>query len=236
MAESGSRGRRTRRLGLAAFGAAAFWILLWLVSLSFEAAKASEDARYPRDWGPLPTVAAPFAGSHVDPRLTRVASELARKETEVRCWSRDDWDRLGDGIATRWSDADRPGVTGAYTSLDGERVNLSPRVCADLAHVISDGIGLVGTDWDRVSWAVNMLSHESMHARGIHQESVAECYGMQTIPTTARLLGLSGEQGRYLAERYWGRWYLHQEDPEYRAYECRDRGKLDLAPRSSVWP
>lgn len=236
MLEIGSGGRRARRLALAALGTALFWVLLWLVSLDFQAAKASEHGTYPHDWGALPAIAGQSSASHIDSRLSGVATELAGRAAEVRCWSAGDWDRLGDEIAARWSYAERPGLTGGYTSLDRNRVNLSPMVCRELGHILYGGIDFAEDDWDDLSWAVNMLSHESMHVRGLDDESVAECYGVQAIPRAARLLGLSKGVGRHLADRYWARWYLHQEDPEYRAYECRDGGKLDRTPRDDVWP
>src|SRR5439155_17376875 len=42
----------------------------------------------------LPVVAGAAAESHVDPRFSRIASELAGKDVEVRCWSPADWTRL----------------------------------------------------------------------------------------------------------------------------------------------
>ena len=235
MAKTNSQARRVRRLTLTAITAAAFWILVWLTAVSFDAAKASEAARYPHDWGPLPTFASPSATSHIDPKLSRTARALAGRDAEVRCWSEADWSRLRQEIVSRWSSADDPGPYGAFTSLDRERIDLSPGVCAPLEELAYRGL-VRDADWDEISWAVSLLTHESMHVHGIDMESAAECYGVQRIPETAHLLGLGETDGRLLANRYWSRWYLTQEDPEYRSAECHDGGRFDLRPETHVWP
>jgi hypothetical protein len=235
VAGTNSGKRRVRRLALTAVCAAAFWILAWFASLSFDAAKASQAARYPHDWGPLPSFASPSATSHIDPRLSRIARTIAGRDTEVRCWSEYDWIELRREITSRWSLADDPGPYGAFTSLDRERINLSPPVCGPLEQLVYRGLD-PHPDWDGLSWAVSLLSHESMHVSGIDLEAAAECYGVQRIPATARTLGIDETNARILARRYWSRWYLTQDDPEYRSPECRDGGRLDLHPESNVWP
>ena len=235
MEQTNSGRRRVRRLALTAAGTAAFWILAWLTSVSFDAAKASEAARYPHDWGPLPTFASPSTTSHIDPRLTRVAETISGRDTEVRCWSQYDWTQLRREITSRWSLDDDPGPYGAFTSLDRERINLSPPVCGPLEDLVYRGLD-PDVDWDELSWAVSLLSHESMHVSGIDQEAAAECDGVQRIPETARALGVDEPDARILASRYWSRWYVTQDDPEYRSSECHDGGRLDLHPDSHVWP
>jgi hypothetical protein len=233
--QTNSGKRRVRRLALTALGAAAFWILAWLASVSFDAAKASQAARYPHDWAPLPSFSSLSATSHVDPRLSRVARTIAGHDTEVRCWSEYDWTRLRREITSRWSPADDPGPYGAFTSLDHERIDLSPPVCVPLEQLVYHGLD-PDPDWDELSWAVSLLSHESMHVSGIDMEAAAECYGVQRIPATARLLGIDEANARTLANRYWTRWYLTQDDPEYRSPECHDGGRFDLHPESDLWP
>jgi hypothetical protein len=48
----------------------------------------------PGEVGPLPVVAGDSTRSRIEPRLGRVASSLAGKAVEVRCWSQADWIRL----------------------------------------------------------------------------------------------------------------------------------------------
>jgi hypothetical protein len=81
-----------------------------------------------------------------------------------------------------------------------------------------------------------MLDHEAQHVRGVRDEAIAECNGMQAIDTAARALGRTGEEGRYLASLYWKSSYPKLEDPAYHSAECRDGGRLDLHPQSDVWP
>jgi hypothetical protein len=83
--------------------------------------------------------------------------------------------------------------------------------------------------------AVHVLAHESEHLAGVPDESVAECYSVQTTAETAELLGASTEQARALARRYWLDVYPRMPDG-YRTDECKDGGPLDLQPDSAEWP
>jgi len=88
---------------------------------------------------------------------------------------------------------------------------------------------------DALAWSVETLAHEAEHASGILSEVQAECYGMQTTPTAALLLGRTMAEGRYLATLYWKRWYAWLKPP-YSSSECRNGGALDLHRDSDVWP
>jgi hypothetical protein len=83
--------------------------------------------------------------------------------------------------------------------------------------------------------SVETLAHESVHVTGNLSEALAECWGMQTIPTAALELGRTREEGRYLAELYWRRWYRFRHRP-YWSSECRNGGALDLHPDTDSWP
>jgi hypothetical protein len=76
---------------------------------------------------------------------------------------------------------------------------------------------------------------QAMHVRGVGDEATAECYAMQSIPRTARLLGLSEDKGRYLADFFWEEWYPLL-DSGHRSAECRNDGELDLNPEHDLWP
>jgi hypothetical protein len=83
--------------------------------------------------------------------------------------------------------------------------------------------------------AVHVLAHESEHLAGEHDESVAECYSVQTTAETAELLGATREQARALARRYWREVYPYMPDG-YRNDQCKDGGALDLQPDTTDWP
>lgn len=216
---------------LAAMAAATFWGLAWFLWLNIQ---ARAYAMHIHDRGPLPTMSLPSPSSHIDPRLSRIAGELAGRDVEVRCWSPSDWRRIDGERAEIDDDPTSGGLRSAFTSYDRKRINLGTVVCADLAHG-PQGVYSGYENWSDLSWAIKLLGHEAMHVHGIGDEATAECYAMQSIPRTARLLDLTDEQGRYLADFFWHEWYPLL-DSGYRSAECRNDGSLDRNPESDVWP
>jgi hypothetical protein len=83
--------------------------------------------------------------------------------------------------------------------------------------------------------AVHVLAHESEHLAGFLDESVAECYSLQTTQEAAELLGASPAQAAALARRYAAEIYPYMPDA-YRSDQCKDGGTLDLDPGSHDWP
>jgi hypothetical protein len=190
----------------------------------------------PNDDGPLPTLGGNTEVSRIEPLYSRVASELAGRDVEVRCWSDADWADRGEEVAA-WTHGDtRPGEWTAYVSWDRERANLSPQVCRAL------GQWAYGRSWpdDRsglfnLAWSVKVLAHESQHLRGIDNEAKADCYGLQAMPRVATRLGLDDDRAPWLADYTWQYIYPRARG-EYWSAECRDGGELDLRRGSSIWP
>ena len=58
---------------------------------------------------------------------------------------------------------------------------------------------------------------------------------MQSIARTARPLGRSAAEGRWLALRYLEQW-RSRLPASYRLRECRTGGRLDLDPDRAAWP
>jgi hypothetical protein len=238
----GNQPRRpiARRQLMHLIGALALCLAAWSfshVSKAESTSRAAPPSQPPRpyDWGPLPVIDQQTRTSRIDPRLSRVASRLAGHALEVRCWSESDWKRLLTEYH-RWPNLKKLGDWSAVTSWDLKRINLSPRICAPLAHVAYGDFKLRDEHWpDAIAYSVSLLGHESSHAVGIRNEATAECRGMQLIPRTSRELGLSVADGRLLAELYWRSSYPTL-DPMYRSPECRDGGDFDVRPNSDVWP
>jgi hypothetical protein len=82
--------------------------------------------------------------------------------------------------------------------------------------------------------AVHVLTHESMHMRGITSESEAECAAMQRDEDTARLLGADPAEARALARRYWLNFYPLMSD-DYRTTACVPGGSLDEHLPEAPW-
>jgi hypothetical protein len=74
--------------------------------------------------------------------------------------------------------------------------------------------------------AVHVLTHESMHMRGIKDEAAAECAAVQRDAETAELLGASEPAALELARVYWRVDYPQMPDT-YRSMNCVPGGSMD---------
>ena len=189
----------------------------------------------PNDDGPLPTIGGMTEVSRIEPLYSRVASSLAGRRVEVRCWSEKDWLERTEEVAA-WADRKTAvGPWSAYVSWDKERANLAPAVCRSL------GRWAYERRWpeDRreayyFAWSVKALAHEAQHLRGIEGEA-AECYGLQAMREIGNALGLGDKHAQSFADYAWLYIYPRARG-EYRSDDCRDGGDLDLRPATSVWP
>ena len=190
----------------------------------------------PHDDGPLPTVGGMTEVSRIEPLYSRLASSIAGRRVEVRCWSEEDWLERSEEVAAWANGNTRPGPWSGYVSWDRKRANLAPAVCRSLAkwayerHWPDDR-------WDGYyfAWSVKALAHEAQHLRGIKSEAEAECYALQSMRLVGTELGLDDERAEFLAEYAW-RYFYPRARGEYRSDECRDGGDLDLRPETVVWP
>jgi hypothetical protein len=172
--------------------------------------------------------------SRVEPRFGRIASTLAGKAIEARCWSTPDWDRL-----MREERIYTGGHLGSdmlgFAGISGDRVNLAPDVCSALVDLAYKG----ARPTDEASLlllaaAVVTLSHEPQHSRGVAREAVAECNAIQVAQRTAMKLGASRTYAESLVRMYWR--HYGEELAAYRSSECRSGGALDLGYADSIWP
>jgi hypothetical protein len=82
--------------------------------------------------------------------------------------------------------------------------------------------------------AVHVLTHESMHMKGLLNEAKAECAAIQRDEQTAELLGATAGQARELARDYWLEVYPRMPD-EYRDNECAPGGHDDEQLSTAPW-
>ena len=108
------------------------------------------------------------------------------------------------------------------------------RRAKELACVGRTGIAC-GRNGRETVMAVDVLSHESWHLRGVVDEAETECRSLQTMAWTAQQLGATAEQGRATAFAQFNG--VYQEMPEqYRNGACADGGALDLHPDDPRFP
>lgn len=173
--------------------------------------------------------------SRIEPLFSKTATALTGKKTEVRCWSPRDWQRVAaEGTPYVEGEGGANELAG-FAGVDDFRLQLAPDVCAPLVELAYGEHRDEWNDNSDVAFAVGTIAHESRHRAGIALESVTECYAMQDLRRAAKLLGAPARYADGLAEYYWREIYPENRGP-YFTEECRDGGRLDLYPRTSVWP
>ncbi len=85
------------------------------------------------------------------------------------------------------------------------------------------------------AWAVQTLAHESFHMRGVRDEAITECYGLQWTAFAASQLGADPRHAQAIARVAWAVGY-DQLPEEYQSGDCRDGGRLDLRPDTTEFP
>lgn len=182
----------------------------------------------------LPVIAGNAEQSRIEPRFGRIASRLAGKPIEVRCWSTGDWARLMREEGSYTNGKLGPDTLG-FAGIGGRRVNLGPTVCDGLVDLAYDhACPLDDVGQLMLAAAIVTLSHEPQHSKGIAQEFVAECSAIQLAHTTAVRLGASAAYAASLVHAYWR--HYGDQLPAYRSAACRKGGNLDLRRADSIWP
>ena len=182
----------------------------------------------------LPVAGGGTGKSRIDPRYGEIASAIAEKKIEARCWSQQDWTRLlvEEEALTRGQIT----VTMmAFASAGGQRINLGPFVCRHLDALVYDGKRprepLRQLD---LAQALGAVVHESRHAAGVADEPTAECEAIQLMPKAARVARIEPAYARELLRLAWESYPALPAD--YRSAECREGGKLDLSPGDGRFP
>jgi hypothetical protein len=156
-------------------------------------------------------------------RLSSVASQLAGVSARVHCESfGQTFFEVGGELGFVRYDAD--GVPEHQTFI-----KRGP--CAELK-------SYMGSDKEQPTAeeivAVHVLTHESMHMKGITNEAQAECAAMQRDATTAELLGADPAEAMDLARAYWLVDYPRMPDA-YRSSNCAPGAAWDEHLPNAPW-
>jgi hypothetical protein len=171
-------------------------------------------------------------------RLEGIATQIAGREVKVRC----------PGPIGRVLGKDT--LEGSvHFDADGRPANdtqLRQTTCAELDALAEGrraqelacteraGI-LCGRHGAQLAMAVDVLTHESWHLRGIQDEGRTECNSLQTMAGTAQQLGATPAQATALARgQFADSWPRMPE--QYRASECSDGRAFDLRPDDPRFP
>ncbi len=184
--------------------------------------------------GPCGVPAGRVGKSRIDPLFSRVATPIARRPVEIRCWSKADWDNvLAEFNAWEPGFADPAGFVGNTSFSD--TANLGPSTCERLDGLAYKKKYPTGDDEDELASAVQILSHEIQHLVANGTEAQTECYGMQALEGVARSLGAPASYARELALNFWQYGYP-TDNAVYHTQLCQDGGPLDAHPQTSRWP
>jgi hypothetical protein len=154
-------------------------------------------------------------------RFSAEASRIAGKDVDIRCdESRDyvGYVQHTDGVAL----------------VGGDRAYLTPERCHDLYRLaFEDDVASSQT-----GRAIAVLAHEAWHLRGSDDEGETECFALQSGVELGVRLGLSeGTARRLMRQQLVENQLRSGGSVEYRVpAECRDGGRLDLAPAESGFP
>ena len=120
-------------------------------------------------------------------RFTRVASRIALKRVQIRCWSTRGWSRM----IREWEAYTGTRVEVAGFANGAARAYVAPEYCSDLARfTYRRWRPASGDELLDAAFAVNVLAHEAHHLLDPRAgEAEIECRALQDIRRTARLLG-----------------------------------------------
>ena len=119
--------------------------------------------------------------------------------------------------------------------VGGTRAYLTPEICFRLYRLAFEG---EEGAFSRTARAVAVLAHEAWHLRGERDEGITNCYAFQSGVELGERLGLSeGTAQRMMRQQLAENPIQARSAPEYLIPgECRNGGRLDLAPSVSRFP
>lgn len=161
--------------------------------------------------------------ARLEATLSAVASELAGRPVTVRC-------------QTPSEEVFDVGTEYGYVSFDAAgRPEPQAVIKTDQCNDLRDFIRSRGTHvTEDQAVAVHVLTHESMHMRGIVDEAVTECAAVQRDALTAELLGALPHNARTPAQTYYAGRYPRMPDG-YWSPECRRGGAMDEGLATAPW-
>jgi hypothetical protein len=154
-------------------------------------------------------------------RFSDEASRIAGKPVTIRC------DESGRHVgAVQHADG--------VATVGGDLAYLTPERCLDLYRLAFED----EVTSSRTARALAVLAHEAWHLRGVADEGTTECYALQSGVEVGTRLGLSEDTARQMMRQQLAENALRSRGSfEYRVSpDCRDGGRLDLAPSREQFP
>ncbi len=161
-------------------------------------------------------------GSLVYRTMKRAASP---RLLAVACWSNTDYDSVAASVGIS-IESDDFEVSGFWLGRQPRWLHLAPWIC-DAVQPLLDTRRPNG----RRAGALAVVFHEALHAYGIRNEALANCYAVQLVPFAGRNLGMTASRADYLRKLALN-FIRRTAPPDYwDASRCRDGGAWDMLPR-----
>lgn len=168
-----------------------------------------------------------------DKRLGSAAYRLSRilglpKTVAVACWSETDWASVsGANPENAYS------ILGFFNPEMPRWIQLSPAICRAMETLLYHR-PLYPNVFTANS--VDTLTHEMIHALGLHDEAKTECLAMQLTATTASTLGVPTAYSNSLGQLTLANYFKHPSR-YVDVSRCREGGQWDIVPerRSLPW-
>ena len=155
-------------------------------------------------------------------RLSAEAATIAGHDVRIRC------DGQGEAVGiVQHADG--------VAEVGGVNAFLTPEICYRLYRLAFKGDEGA---FSQTARAIAVLAHESWHLRGEDDEGVTNCYAFQSGVALGERLGLSpGTAARMMRQQLAENPIQAKSAPEYLVPgECRNGGRLDLAPSVGRFP
>lgn len=123
-----------------------------------------------------------------------------------------------------------PGV-GGHTDYTDDYIVIQYPLCSTLMDYLNHPYK---ANIDELT-SLNILTHESMHARGEHDESKTECESVQRNFRTAKLLGVPDYIAKENAIAYYKEVYLKRKTGPYFSEQCAPGKDMDEQLTDSIW-
>jgi hypothetical protein len=189
-------------------------------------AKLYLSRRLPRGRGVL-------TDSHIDPKLGRVASKLAERKVQARCWSTDDWIRVNE---ERQAITQRPDFWAQGLAEREGVIHLDNEFCQPLARFYAGNLPSSNLQRSVLATSLLILAHEAEHEYNFSlSEAEVECYAVQDVRDLVTEAGRTDKFAADIAAYAWDLSYL-RNDPVYSTSRCKNGGPLDIYPKSKLWP
>jgi hypothetical protein len=171
--------------------------------------------------------------SHVDPKLGWVATKLAERKVQARCWSTDDWIHVNE---ERQAITQRTDFWAQGLAEPEGVIHIDNEFCQPLARFYAGILPTSNLQRSVLATSLLLLAHEAEHEYNFSfSEAEVECYAVQDVRHLVTEAGRTDRFAADIAAYAWELSYL-RGDPEYSTSRCRNGGPLDIYPKSNRWP